>query len=207
MILSDFNTLAEAQAYVTTQPKLIHRDSMNSLLASAGLYIALKDIALDTTNPFQNLISAFLDSVEYNFMLNSDTGNRQIAALDSIVSAGGAMGSAIASIRPLIIAMANPEVQPFASATTHDFLKARGGMTYARVTLDQGYCRILVSEANPIETHRPQVSRRTVFANRDEKFDRVATFETISTAGIYEVACPFFADLWVDDAYSVITQG
>jgi hypothetical protein len=205
MILSDFNTLAEARAYVTTQPKLIHRDSMNSLLASAGLYIALKDIALDTTNPFQNLISAFLDSVEYNFMLNSDTGNRQISALDSIVSAGGAMGSAIASIRPLIIAMANPEVQPFANATTQDFLKARGIMTYAPVIVRQGFCTIVTTADT--EAHRPQIYKRISFSNGDVEYIRVAGFNVIGTAGMYRVECPSFPAMYVDDAYSVVTQG
>jgi hypothetical protein len=205
MILSDFNTLVEARAYVTTQPKLIHRDSMNSLLASAGLYIALKDIALDTTNPFQNLISAFLDSVEYNFMLNSDTGNRQISALDSIVSAGGAMGSAIASIRPLILSMANPEIQPFEFSTEHDFLKAKGGMTYALVTVEQGFCTITTTADT--EAHIPQIYKRISFSNGDVEYVRVAGFGVVSTAGQYRVQSPSFPVMYVDDAYSVVTQG
>jgi hypothetical protein len=205
MILSDFNTLAEARAYITTQPKLIHRDSMNSLLASAGIYIALKDIALDTTNPFQNLISAFLDSVEYNFMVGNITGDRQIAALDSIVSAGGAMGSAIVSIRPLILAMANPEIQPFEFSTTHDFLKAKGSMTYAPVTVEQGFCTITTTDDT--EAHSPQIYKRISFSNGDAEYIRVAGFGAVATAGQYRVECPRFPAMYVDDAYSVVTQG
>jgi hypothetical protein len=205
MILSDFNTLAEARAYVTTQPKLIHRDSMNSLLASAGIYIALKDIALDTTNPFQNLISAFLDSVEYNFMVGNITGDRQIAALDSIVSAGGAMGSAIASIRPLILAMANPPVQPYLNATAHDFLKAKRVMPYAPVTTEQGFCTITTTADT--EAHSPQIYKRISFSNGDVEYIRVAGFGVVATAGQYRVECPRFPAMYIDDAYSVVTQG
>jgi hypothetical protein len=205
MNLSDFSTLAEAQAYVTTQPKLIHRDSINSLLASAGLYIALKDIALDSTNPFQNLISAFLDSVEYNFMVGDATGERQIAALDSIVDGGGDFGNAIALIKPLILKMANPEIKPFENATKHSFELAKGIVSKKLVTVENGYCAITTTADT--ESHNPQIYRQISFSNGDVEYIRVAGFSAVSTAKLYRVQCPSFPNMYVDDAYSVITQG
>jgi hypothetical protein len=207
MLLSDFSTLAEAKAYTTTQPKLIHRDSMNSLLASAGLYIALKGIALDSANPFQNLIAAFLDSVEYNFMVGdgTTTGDRQILALDSIIASGGDFGAAIASIKPVILAMANPTVNPFETKTAHDFELAKGIFNKVPITVESGFCSIITTA--DIESHNPQIYRKVTFGNGDVEYIRVAGFSAVSTAKLYRVQCPSFPNMYMDNAYSVVTQG
>ena len=199
MNLQDFATLAQAQAYETTQPRLIHRDSMNSLLASAGLYVNLKAIAQDTTSPFQNLISAFLDSTDYNFMVGNSTGDRQIAALDSIISAGGDLGAAMSSIRPLILGMANPTYKPFENNTKHDFELARGTITRKAVTQKDG---ILTINTNAdCERHNPQVYQ---YIESADFYKRVAGFRGVGVAGKYQIEVPRVASLYIDDAYGVV---
>ena len=42
--LSEFTTLAEAQAYEYITGQMIHRDSMNGWLGQAGVYKAMKGI-------------------------------------------------------------------------------------------------------------------------------------------------------------------
>ena len=204
MNLQDFATLVEAKAYTTTQPKLIHRDSMNSLLASAGMYIALKDVAADTASPYQNLMAAFLDSVEYNFMIGNATGDRQIGALDSIIASGGALGLGLAAIRPTILAMANPEVKPFENATEHAFQVAKGAIenNLAPITAENGYARITVSA--DVEAHNPQIRQKLTFADNSVIYKRVAGFSAVSLAGDYQAQCPNLTDLFVDNAYGVV---
>jgi hypothetical protein len=200
MRLQDFDTLAQAQAYVTTQPKLIHRDSMNSLLASAGLYVGLKAIAQDTASPFQNLISAFLDSTDYNFMIGNSTGDSQIAALDSIISAGGDLGAAMSSIRPLILGMANPTYRPFELSNKHDFDLAKGTITRKPVTQTDGI--LTITTTADCETHNPQVYQ---YIESADFYKRVAGFRGVGVAGKHQIEVPRVSNLFVDDAYGVVS--
>lgn len=199
MKLSDFNTLADAKAYTTTEPKLIHRDSMNSLLASAGMYVALKDISQDSTNPHQNLIAAFLDSTEYNFMVGNSTGDRQVLALDSMISAGGAMGVALQSLKPAILSIANPTVKPFESATKHDFDAAKGVIARVSKQAVDGWLKI--TTAAECESHRPQI-----YVDVQGVLQRVAGFNAVSAAGDYVAQVPRgYTEYFVDDAYNVVS--
>ena len=198
MNLTDFNTLAEAKAHPTTAGKLIHRDTMNSLLASAGLYVAFKNMALDSNNPFQDLIAAFLDSEEYNFMLDSATGVRQIAALDTMIAAGGDLGAALAALKPVILGIANPVSYPFATATAHDFAKAKGSMVYVQVTPSGGWVKITTTA--DCEAHRPQI-----YAEIQGVKQRIAGFDLVSKAGDYLAQVPRGYTLFVDNHYGVVS--
>lgn len=208
MQLKDFETLADAQAYSTTQPKLIHRDTMNSLLASAGLYVQFKTMAEDSANPFQNLIAAFLDSVEYNFMIGNATGDRQILALDTMIEAGGDLGAALATLKPVIIGIANPAFNPFVNATSHDFAKAKGIMVYKPIPDSQidsnGYLAIDVDVSLNADfvSHAPQIHIETHGIKQ-----RVAGFQTISKSGKYIAFVNRNRGLFVDDFYGVISNG
>ena len=64
MNLSEFTTLAEAQAHEVISGQMIHRDSMNGWLGQAGVYKAMKAVAADELNPFSDVMEAFLDSEE-----------------------------------------------------------------------------------------------------------------------------------------------
>jgi hypothetical protein len=134
MTLTDFLLTADADNQIAldaaklhplTTGALIHRDSMNSFLAMVNIYVRFKEIALDSTNPFQNLISAFLDSTEYSFKVGTTTGDTQIAALDKIIAAGIDISAPLATIRPVILARANQVTYPLADKTLNDVLAIR----------------------------------------------------------------------------------
>ena len=210
MKLSDFATLALAQAHTVTQPKLIHRDTMNSLLANAGIYAAFKVMALDDANPFQDNIAAFLDSTDYNFMVGdgTTTGDRQIAALDTMIASGGAMGAALSAIRPIILAIANPVVYPCANVTLHAFELAKDTVTrIPLVANEQGYARITTTSDCPL--HNPQITRLTTLLDGTLIYTRVASFMNVSQAkpnmtSPYLAICPA-GDYFVDNTYGVIS--
>ena len=201
MNLQDFATLADAKLYSQTHPKLIHRDTMNSLLADAQLYVTFKAIAQDASNPqLQNLIAAFLDSQEYNFMVGNATGDRQIAALDGLIALGGDLGAALAQIRPIILAIANPIVYPFANSTEHDFALAKGFIVRKAVGQVDGI--LVITTTADCEAHRPQVYQ---YIASVDYYKRVAGFGEVSTAGTYKIQVPRVPNLFIDDYYGVVS--
>jgi len=83
MQLKDFETIEAARAYDTAQPRMISRHIMNAMLAQAGLYIPLKRMQDDDTNPFQNAMAAFFDPgiSDYNFQSGHPVGSQNVATL------------------------------------------------------------------------------------------------------------------------------
>lgn len=130
--LSDFNTLAEAQAYTDTKHKLLPPATMNSLLARYGLYSALESIRQTPGHVFQDAVGAFLDpkNGEYNFMQTGATGPAQIALVDQILSASVIVtlgqrtvdvSAQLALLKPELIEACNVVTQPYANATQAEF--------------------------------------------------------------------------------------
>ena len=107
----DALALAAAQAYTETQGKLIPRNTMNSILAQAGLYNAFL-----SASPTNDLIAAFMDvsSTEYNFIQGNATGDGQITALDALIAGDYPQ---LAALKPTLIALCNVPYQPFANTT------------------------------------------------------------------------------------------
>lgn len=190
--------LALAKAEKVTVGKLIHRDSMNSLLASAGMYNALKAIAADTNNPDSDAMAAFLDSTEYNFIVGDTTGDRQIAAMDAIISEGGVLGAGLGAIKPVIIAMANRESDAYPNVTLHDIKTATGTITRVSKQAVNGWLKITTTA--DCEAHRPQI-----YVDVQGVLQRVAGFNVVSVKGDYVAQVPrVYAEYFVDDAYGVI---
>jgi len=123
--LSEFTTLAEAQAYEYITGQMIHRDSMNGWLGQAGVYKAMKAVAADELNPFSDVMEAFLDSEEYNFKQGTITGDAHIALLDSLIAGEPTIGARLASIKPIVMARANVVSKPFEFTTQQDFDEAK----------------------------------------------------------------------------------
>lgn len=123
--LSEFTTLAEAQAHEVISGQMIHRDSMNGWLGQAGVYKAMKAVAADELNPFSDVMEAFLDSEEYNFKQGTITGDAHIALLDSLIAGEPAIGARLASIKPIVMARANVVSKPFEFTTQQDFDEAK----------------------------------------------------------------------------------
>jgi len=123
--LSEFTTLAEAQAYEYITGQMIHRDSMNGWLGQAGVYKAMKAVAADELNPFSDVMEAFLDSEEYNFKQGTTTGDAHIALLDSLITGEPTIGARLAAIKPIVMARANVVSKPFEFTTQQDFDEAK----------------------------------------------------------------------------------
>ena len=203
MNLQDFATLALARAHPVIIGELINRDSLNGWLGGAGIYKRMKTIAADPAHPDCDVMEAFLDSVDYNFIAGTTTGDAHIALLDSLIANESTIGPQLAALRPLVMSRANVVTYPLANTTKQDFDRAHGLFVYAPVIVDQGFCKITTNA--DCEAHRPQIYRKVTFANGDIDYVRVAGFGTVELEGTYRVQCPSFPELFVDNAYGVVS--
>lgn len=201
MKLADFETLAEAKAYETTQGRMVSRHIMNGILAQASLYVPLKRMADDDTNPFQNAMAAFFDSgiSDYNFQTAHPIGQQNLGMLDDMIAADvGGLGSALAAVKTQLLALANVTVTPFADTTEHAWQLAKGTVQRVEKTPTNGYLQITTTA--DCERHNPQISIQV-----GSEFVRVASFNGIESAGTYTAQVPKgYSTLWVDDTYGVI---
>ncbi len=196
MKLSDFDTLAEAKSATAVRGKLIHRNSMNAMLSEADRYTRLKDIAADPTHPLQDKVAAFMDSTEFNFMQDNETGLKVTAMMDELITHEN--DPALQAVRDMSVAKANESYKPFENATQYDWLKAKGTCPTKPVTAINGWVKIFLTR--DVEAHAPQV-----YGMVQEVKTRVAGFSTISKAGDYVVQVPRgFRQMYVDDAYEAI---
>ena len=202
MTLSDYPTLASAKLVTSTTGRLIHRDTMNSLLGKAGIYIDFKALALDASSPFQNIVAAFLDSEEYSFIVGDPIGDDLILLLDSMIASNLNISPALALLRPKLILASNPISHPFAQKTELDFQIAKGTITRKAITTEHNTCTIVTNA--DCEPHTPQIYQKLTYSDGSIEFDRVAGFSAVSTAGRYRTHCKVLPDLYVDDAYGVI---
>jgi hypothetical protein len=206
MILSDFNTEEEAKAHAVVVGQLINRDTLNGWLGGAGIYKRMKAIAVDTTHPYCDVMEAFLDSVDYNFIAGTSTGDAHITLLDSLIANEPTVGPALSALRPLVMARANVVTYPFVNITSYDFQLAKGTCRKIPILVKKGLCRIRTTA--DVESHNPQVYRQVTHDNGELEYKRVAGFRGIAKAGVHpSIECPSFPVMYIDDAYSVITQG
>ena len=205
MLLSDFSTKEEAKAHPVIVGQLINRDTLNGWLGGANIYKKMKAVSDDLNNPFCDVMEAFLDSVDYNFIQGTTTGDAHIALLDSLIANEPTVGPALSALRPLVMARANVVTYPLANTTTQDFEIAKGIFKKVPVTVESGFCTITTTA--DVESHRPQIYREITFSNGDVEYIRIAGFNAVSTAKLYRVQCPSFPNMYIDNHYSVITQG
>lgn len=148
MQLSDFNTVEDARAYEETKGFLINRDTVNSQLAQKGIYNKIKAIAADDASPFQDIISAFLDSKNYNFIQGNVTGDAQLALLDALIAANLDISQELIEIKQIFIDKANRKTKPFESATQAQFNIAKGFFVSKIINYTAGQELILTLNAN-----------------------------------------------------------
>ena len=103
-----------------------------------GVYSRFKEIALDSTHPFQDMIAAFLDSSNYNFIVGDETGDSQIVAMNTIIAANIDVSAALTVIKSIILSEANVDSQPFANATQAQFNSAKGLFTSKSISYISG---------------------------------------------------------------------
>jgi len=193
--LAEFDTLEAAKAYSYTQGKLIPRTTMNSLLGDAGLMLAFEQEAL-----VDDRFAAFMHptSTEYNFIVGdgTTTGDRQIDMLDDIIQEG--KFPALASLKPIVLHIGNPVTYPYANATHHAFLKAKGTCPTKQVSPVNGYLKITLTQ--DVEAHRP-----SVHAIIDGVVTYITTFSEVSSVKSYNCQVPRgYTEFYVDEAYGAI---
>lgn len=216
MNLSDFSTLAEAQAHSYIQYSGISSskgsqyfslmgvlDSIEANQTNDTVIQVLPSLPPTTIGMMCKVIIKTIDKSNDGFVVdpNTQAGVLNRAAGQFFVSEG-VMSQVILDG---FFAQSESVITPFANSTKHDFDKAKGTINKTLVTVENGYCTITTTADT--ESHSPQIYREVAFSNGDVEYIRVAGFSAVSTAALYRVQCPSFPVMRIDDAYSVITQG
>jgi len=202
MQLKDFNTLAEAREHTETRSKMVSRHVMNAVLAQAGLFVPLRRMQDDDTNPFQNAMAAFFDPgiSEYNFDGNHPIGSQNVATLDAMIAADiGGHGAVLSAVKGQLLALSSETVYPFAGATLHAFLTAKGECPKKQVTPENGWLTLTLTA--DVEPHAPNIWHQPIPGH----FVRLAGVGVVSGAGdYYAKVSAAHTTLWVDDAYAAV---
>jgi hypothetical protein len=200
MKLQDFDTLAEAQAWETTQGRMISRNEMNGVLAQAGLYVPLKRMADEDANPFQNAMAAFFDATNYNFITGDPTGDAHTAVLDQMIGADiGGLGATLSAVKAQLLAMANVTEKPYLKISKHDFDLAKGAINRTTVTPSGGWLQVTYTK--DVERHAPNL---WIYYPDIDYLERVGGLGVVDKAGTYTIRAPKNASMLLDDAYSAV---
>lgn len=126
MNLSDFNTLAEAQAPVITDKKQVGSGQARGFFVSEGIWTTLRQIQADMTNPLFALADAVIvtasDASSF-FGLDTATaeGQGNLAAAQTMVDAG-----IMTEVqKDALLSLALTSTYPHATATQEDFDEAK----------------------------------------------------------------------------------
>ena len=178
--LSEFTTLAEAQAYEYITGQMIHRDSMNGWLGQAGVYKAMKAVAADELNPFSDVMEAFLDSEEYNFKQGTTTGDAHIALLDSLITGEPTIGARLASIKPIVMARANVVSKPYEFTTQQDFDEAKDVGETITLPANTGQHKVLLT----ITTAPRKVTKLTIQQRFGDTTDDLTEWHDVASVSV-----------------------
>lgn len=193
--LEEFETLEAARLHVEKQGKLIHRNTMNLILAQNNCYNRLKEIGENPLHPMRDLVSAFIDSTEYNLIQSSEAGQGVIALMQSLIAHEG-NDTDFANVLSTSIALANKEYKPYENVSEYDWRKARGETIETKqVAPINGWLKITLNQ--DVEVHRPQV-----YAEVQGTMQRVTGFGVVEKAGDYLTQVPRgHSAFYVDDCY------
>jgi len=198
--LSDFATLAEAQAHTeVVDKKQVGSGQARGFFVSSGIWTTLRQIQADMAHPLYALADAVIvtasDGSSY-FGMDSSTaeGQGNLVAAQMLVDAG-----VMTEAQKLeLLSKALTVTKPYENTTQAEFLKAKGLTTYVQVTPVNGWLKITTTA--DCEAHRPQV-----FATIQGVKRRVAGFDVVSAAGNYLTQVPREHEaLYVEDAYNVV---
>lgn len=205
MQLSEFATLAEAQAYTAVNDKKqVGSGQARGYLVGINVWTALRVLQADLTNPLSALADAVIvtasDASSF-FGLDADTaeGQGNIASIGIFVTAGVLTQAQAGGF----LALAVSTTTPYANATLHDLELTKKTINRTAVIVVNGFCTITTNADTP--KHSPQVYRRVEVTTGDYEFIRVAGFNGVEVAGQYRIQCPSFPDLFIDDAYNVVS--
>lgn len=199
MKLTDFATLDDAKQYTQTRGALISRNEMNAILAGAGIYVAFKKIAENDAHPFQNMIAAFLDATQYNFIQGDTIGDQNIAVLDAMIGAGLPESPALSALKPMILAMSNAVIYPYSGITQHEWALAHGTMKRKEVTPANGWLQVTYTKE--VEQHAPNL---WIYHADIDFWERVGGIGVVGAAKTYTVKAPRNTKMLIDNAYDAI---
>jgi len=198
--LSDFATLAEAQAHAeVVDKKQVGSGQARGFFVSSGIWTVLRQIQTDMAHPLYALADAVIvtasDGSSY-FGMDSSTaeGQGNLAAAQILVDAG-----VMTEAQKLeLFSKALTVTKPYENTTQAEFLKAKGLTTYAQVTPVNGWLKITTTA--DCEAHRPQIHAEIQGIKR-----RVAGFDLVSKTGGYLAQVPReHTTFFVDDFYGVV---
>lgn len=202
MRLQDFNTLAEAKAYETTQGKMISREMIIATLVNAGILVTLQRMRDDDANPFQDAMTGFFDDGirDYNFQTGHPVGQSNLGLLDAMIEADiGGLGAELTAVRAQFVALANITVRPYSGTTEHEWALAKGNINRTTVTPTNGWLQVTYTQ--DVERHAPSL---WIQHTDVDYLELVGGLGVVDKAGAYTIRAPRNAPMLLDDAYSAV---
>ena len=152
MILSDFNTLEEAQAHEeTTVTNKVTSGKARSFFISIGKWAALRTIQTDLTHPLFPLADGIIGVINESSYFGIDPltsiGQANLAGMNILVSAGFLTQNNVDAF----LAMGTSKSHPFANTTQSQFNGAKGVFTSKTVTHTAGKNIVLTLNADLLE--------------------------------------------------------
>ena len=201
--LNEFDSLTAAKEYTYSKGKLIHRNTMNFILAQNNCYTKLKDISKNILHPMQDLVAAFLDSTEYNLIQTSVTGQGVINLIQKLIDyESGDFKTNLSVVLATSIAVANPEYHPYEGVSEYDWRVARNeDIAKLRVVPNKGYVDVKLTIST--EEHNPRVYVKVA----DNDYRYVTSLRNLSTPSIYSCQVPSnYSEFYVDNFYEGLEE-
>ena len=201
MNLEDFDTLKLAQDNPVIVGRMTSPDMVVSLLTEHDSTLMLLDKAKTDPKAAGFLLALNGAVTSYNVITGHPIGDKQQLLLAWLVN----IEAVTQNFMTGLISYANPTVYPHTNKTELDFQLAKGTIERVKVTqpFERGEC-VIITTAD-CEPHTPQIYERVTYANNEIKDIRIAGFRTVEKAGTYRAHCRDVNNLWIDNAYGVIT--
>jgi hypothetical protein len=203
----EYETLTDYRAATfTVDKKQIGSGQARGFFVNKGIWTTLRQIQSDISNPLFSLADAVIvtasDASSY-FGLDQTTAEGQ----GNLEAAGVMVAATIMTEDQKIelLGLAIKTTYPNANATEQDFQIAKGTITRKLVSLQFEHGKCIIKTNADCEAHTPQIYKKLNYSDGTEEFVRIAGFRTVEKFGTYRTHCPYFNELYVDDAYGVIS--
>jgi hypothetical protein len=201
----DFATLKKAREYEVPFERMMSPDMVINFLT---VYNSLDMLLNSTDEKARGLVFALQAGVtEFNLMNSppKGIGRVQQQLIQYLASIKALTPECVAAC----IAYANTTRRPWKDSTKNDFEADKGIINRKPVTVEQGYCKLVLT-ADAEEVHNPQIYKRITFSDGNFEDVRVAGFRNVHKVKTelekpYRVECRAYANMYVDDAYGVVS--
>ena len=198
MLLKEFATLADARNHTEPFERMLSPDMVINFLT---VHDSLDILLASTDEKAKGLVFALQSGVtEFNLMNSHPVGQLQQQLIGYLVQ----INAITVDCFNACVGYSNTTRKPYKSITKQDFNNAKGIIILKPVTVEKGFCTIVLS-ADAEEKHNPQVYRKVTFSDGSFEYVRVAGFRDVELAKTYRIQCPNFPDLYVDNAYGVVS--